>query len=317
MNEWSLEAFEQKIPEDGVIVIDNRIFLLGLDVLYRDRMKRFESDRLLNCAHRVAQALSVQPADVPIEGYYTETPELEEYFRLMRSLQRVDEERESIVIDLQEFQVLWDLTNSPIYGRPQRDGKLLPTGRDPLSQALNGEADRGVPWRADSLVEAAHQAALEYDDISLVGLAARAKDKIVLAALRESVVLYAELVTFGIHFKPKLTYDWQVDEALADAAARFIQAFNRIVPWPLPAAEAANAEVYYRQAQENDFIGRCVCIGQASVAGPYYHWGIYYSLDTDRKPVFHLDEFWSPILWTTEKYRNICRGKKAHSEEYD
>jgi hypothetical protein len=314
MSEWSIEILT---PQDGVIVVDNRIFLLGLDVLYRNAMKGFESDRLLDCARRVAQELNIQPADGPIEGYYTETPKLEEYFRLMRSLQEVEERQESTVHNMEEFQLLWELTNSPIYGRPQRAEKLLPKGRDPLSQALKDAANRQVPWRADSLVMRAHQAAQEYDDISLVGLAARAKDSIMLAALRESVVLYAEDITLGPDFEPKLRYVWQVDAELTHAANRFIQAFNHFVPGGLPDAEATNAEVYYKYAQDNDFIGRCVRIGQLSEDGPYYHWGIYYSPDRDRRLVFRLDEFWSPILWTTQLYRKICRGNSPHQEADD
>lgn len=65
-------------------IVDNRVFLLGLDQLYRERMKRHESTELLTCARAVAVKLNVPPADVPIEGYYTETKDLTEYFRLTR-----------------------------------------------------------------------------------------------------------------------------------------------------------------------------------------------------------------------------------------
>ncbi len=58
--------------------------MLGLDYLYRDAMKSHEVGELLPCARRVAQALEVLPGDVPVEGYYTESPELTEYFCLAK-----------------------------------------------------------------------------------------------------------------------------------------------------------------------------------------------------------------------------------------
>ncbi len=97
-----------------VRAVDNRAFLLGLDGLYRSSMKALESERLLPCARAVAEALHVQPANVPIEGYYHETPALEEYFRWMRSLQEQDEKAEAQVKHLPEFQLLWEVTNSPL-----------------------------------------------------------------------------------------------------------------------------------------------------------------------------------------------------------
>ena len=53
-------------------VVDDRVFLLGLDYLYREAVKKFERSELLSCARRISKTLDVEPADVPIEGYYTE-----------------------------------------------------------------------------------------------------------------------------------------------------------------------------------------------------------------------------------------------------
>lgn len=50
-------------------IVDNRTFLLGLDYLYRNAMKRHECGELLRCARHVAAALRVAPAAVPVEGY--------------------------------------------------------------------------------------------------------------------------------------------------------------------------------------------------------------------------------------------------------
>src|SRR3712207_8816040 len=48
----------------------------------------------------VSRTLAVPPANVPIEGYYGEDPNLTEYFRLVRSLQMVEKEREPEVAKL-------------------------------------------------------------------------------------------------------------------------------------------------------------------------------------------------------------------------
>src|SRR5262245_8171078 len=105
-------------------VVSNRVFLLGLDELYRESMKRNERDELLRCARETASALSVPPADVPIEGYYTEDDRLTEYFRLMRTLQQVPRWRDSEVADLPGFKRIRQVTESPIFG-PPLDGPYL------------------------------------------------------------------------------------------------------------------------------------------------------------------------------------------------
>lgn len=180
-------------------VVDNRVFMLGLDELYRKAMKRHERGELLPCARRVAQVLQVPPADVPVEGYYAEDPELSEYFRLSRTLQQTGEEHVSAVARLPEFQRLLSVASSPLYGRPQHTGKLLPTGDDALSQALE---DTRPEWTVARLTDAAHARAVEMNDISLVGLAARTRDAVVLTAVRESVVLYAKVLRLGAEMSP-------------------------------------------------------------------------------------------------------------------
>ena len=170
-------------------VVDNRVFLLGLDGLYRHAMKRHERTELLICARRVAATLRVTLANVPVEGYYSEEEELTEYFCIMRALQQVEGSRASEVARMKEFERLRNVTSAPLYGRPVDEGKLLPVGRDALSQAL---LETFPEWTVARLTVAAYEIAQKTDDISLVGLAARIRDPVVLAAVRESVVLYAE-----------------------------------------------------------------------------------------------------------------------------
>jgi hypothetical protein len=282
-------------------VVDNRVFLLGLDHFYREAMKPHERDELLRCAQQTAAALQVKPADVPIEGYYTEDALLTEYFRLMRALQQVDGGAAPQVSRLKAYQRLVEVASAPLYGRPVDNGKLLPAGRDALSQAL---LDTFPEWTVAGLTEAAYRAALEADDFSLVGLAARAKDAAVLAALRESVVLYAEVMVGGM--PAKVEYEWAVDPALARQAGRFIAAFKSLFGETLPAAEPHNAGRYWSAHHDNSIPGRCVRLGVDDSTRPvrHYHWGICRSVEN----TMTVQAFWKPDVWTTERYRATLRS---------
>jgi hypothetical protein len=281
-------------------VVDNRVFLLGLDSLYRQAIKWHERLELFACALKVAGALGVAPADVPVEGYYATDAQLTGYFRMMRALQAVDESRTPEVERLPEYQRLRDVASAPLYGRPQERGKLLPAGRDALSQAL---MDTQPDWSVALLTETAGTAAEDTDDISLVGLAARIRDPVVLAALRESVVLYAEdiLGCAGIEDRPR--YVWKVDEDLAEQARRFIRAYEELFGNELPPPEPAQAERYWNAYDDADVYGRCVRLGTNDATLPplHYHWAIY---GPDELAV---QEFWHTEVWTTERYRNALR----------
>jgi hypothetical protein len=283
-------------------VVDNRVFLLGLDELYRDAMKEHERGELLGCARRVARTLRVSPANVPVEGYYSEDAELTEYFRLVRTLQTVETGATTTVASLPEFQRLQEVTSSPLYGRPQYGGRLLPTGRDALSQAL---LDTLPGWTVPALTEAACHIALETDEISLVGLAARIRDAVVLAATRESVVLYAEMI-FSKEFQaPRIEYVWRVDEDLARQAGRFIETFNRLFSERLPPPDPAQAERYWRACDNNEISGRCVRLGWDDQVRPmrHYHWAICPAASGE----FAVHEFWATEVWTTARYRARLR----------
>ncbi|PYO86754.1 MAG: hypothetical protein DMD58_16020, partial [Gemmatimonadetes bacterium] len=218
-------------------VVDNRVFLLGLDALYRGAMKRNEGFELLRCAREVAWSLHVKPADVPVEGYYAEDEHLTEYFRLLRALQEEPNDRVAAVERLPAYQRLYEVTSSPLYGRPRN--------------------------------EEAEQAARDMDDYSLVGLAARTQDPVVLAALRESVVLYAQVMMFGMALEPPVV-EWRVDEELASQANRFIDAFHALFPQGrrLPAATAENAATYWDACDEKGIVGRCVRVGYDDTRNP-------------------------------------------------
>ena len=301
-----LAELERRIKEIESVprVVDDRVFLLGLDKLYRDAMKPHERTELRECAQRVAAVLEVEPANVPIEGYYAEDAALTEYFRLVRALQGVSGAAEPVVEGLPEFQRLKAVTSSPLFGRSDPNGQLFPAGNDPLSQAL----DRNTPtWTIAGLTETAYEIATRTDDISLVGLAARIRDAVVLAATRESVVLYARRGIGAASFELNPPYVWKVDEDLVRLARKFIDTFNALFGDELPPPVAAEAETYWKACDRNKVLGRCVRIGTEPRVMPaqHYHWAIRQTADEQ----LEVEDFWSKEVWTTTRYRAQGRDR--------
>lgn len=283
-----------------ILIVDNRTFLLGLDELYRRAMQHHEKTELLPCAREVARTLHVAPATGPVEGYYTEHELLTEYFQLMRALQQQPNGRVGAVETLHAYQRLYAVTSSRLFGRARHEDRLLPQGQDPLTEALEQTplAELTVP----QVTAKAEQVARKLDDYSLVGLAARSRDSVVLAALRESVVLYARVATLGMFEEPqKRVFEWHVSPELAKQANRFIDEFNTLFPgvWLLPEAASENAETFWDACDESRVIGRCVRIGYDNTQTlSHYHWAI-------RQPHHELEveDFWAAEIWTTERYR--------------
>jgi hypothetical protein len=155
-------------------------------------------------------------------------------------------------------------------------------------------------WTVTGLTVAAYNTARLTDDISLVGLAARVQDTVVLAAARESVVLYAREV-IGAALNPP-EYIWKVDEDLAEAAGRFIDTFNALFSEKLPPPVPAQAERYWHASEDNEILGRCVRLGYDDRNLPvrHYHRGICRGDDGG----LTVHEFWQPEVWTTTQYRS-------------
>jgi len=274
-------------------VVDNRVLLLGLDALYREAMKQHEREELLPCARTVAAVLRTRPADGPVAGYYGEDDSLTEYFQLLRALQEIDGGRIPEVAHLPAFQRLKEILEAPLFGRGVHEGKLLPVGRDPLTQAL---IDTRPRWSVPGLTAQASVAARATGDFSLVGLAARAQEAVVLTALRESVVLYAERAVFSK--QPAREFIWAVDQELASAAQQFIDAFNTLLSEQLPAATPAQAEHYWEAHDKRAIVGRCACLGD-DLTGRHYHWAICRSPGGQAV----VQDFWSHDVWTTTAFR--------------
>ena len=278
-------------------VVDNRVFLIGLNELYRAAIKEREGSELLSCAERVASALRLRPPSVPIEGYYGADADLIRYFILIRALQGTSLKRASEVENLPEFSRLLAVASSPIYGRPVRDS-LLPVGRDPLSEALRIEP----VWSLPTLTATAARLAHETDDYSLAGLAARAGDPVALTALRESVVLYTETALGRAMFLTS-EFVWAVDQELALVAQRFVDAFNALFGPELPEPVAKNAEVFWASFEDADLVGKCVRLGQTrSTPHRYYHWAI-----VGGAARLGVHEFWDDRVRTTSDYEHLQR----------
>lgn len=285
-------------------IIDDRIFLIGLDELYRQAMQQHERHELLGCARDVARTLRVAPKSFPVEGYYGQDASLTEYFALMRTLQELSDARIREVKALLSYQRLCQVLSSPIFGSAVHERTLLPVGRDPLSEALTNMRPY---WSIATLTTAAHAAARASSDCSLVGLAALMQDPIALTALRESVVLYAGPVEWTALSRPAI--GWAVDPELAERAARFIALFRALFGTQLPAPAESNAEVYWSAYQAVAIVGRCVRLGWNEEVDPthYYHWAI------DHGPMDDLvvREFWHTDVWTTDRYR---RARAVHQQ---
>ena len=280
-----------------VRVIDNRIFLLGLDYLYRELIKKHERGELLQCARQVIAAHRAEPLDIPVEGYYSEDGSLSEYFRLMRTFQRWWKSVPGTVESCYELQRLREVCSAPLYGRPVYNGALLPQGEDSLTQALY---ETYPNWSVVTLKEHAFKIAHETDDISLAGLAARVQDEVVLAAVRESTALYS-LKVIGATLNPPIPqYVWQVDEGLLINARRFIKTFNTLFHENMPPAEPQQADRYWSACKRNNIMGRCIHLGLDDVVQPvrHYHWAVH-QVGLGR---YAVQDFWNTDIWTTERY---------------
>lgn len=282
--------------------VTDRVLLLGLDSLYRARMKQHESGELLACAQEVADALALPPSGEPVEGYYTESHQLESYFRLMHALQTVDPGLAPKVADLAGYRRLIEVTSSPIFGIPEERRGLLPRSRNSLTVAL--ERTAVSEWAVPPLMAAAVANAVSSDDCSLVALAALSHDAVVVTALGDTVVLYTHTVLGAAQFPPTPRYIWEVSDELARRAELFIDCFNSLFNGDLPRPHPGNAALFWAAHDEAAIPARCVRLGLDDSTEPirHYHWAVSAGR-TEGTPRYEVHDFWDTTLWTTETYR--------------
>jgi hypothetical protein len=154
-------------------------------------------------------------------------------------------------------------------------------------------------WALERLIPVAYGHARNSDDISLVGVAVLTKDPVIITAVRESVVLYAEWPL--ISMEPiQEEFEWRVDQTVSERAKRFIEAFRKLFGEELPEPIPESAERYWHAYQNTKIWGRCVCLAVNDIVDPvqYYHWAIRRGADE-----LAVHEFWSPERWTTDRYR--------------
>ncbi len=220
-------------------------------------------------------------------------------------------DRTNVVNRMDAYKRLFAVTSSALFGEAMDLGGLFPAGSDALTTALQTTQ----PWTVPVLTAAAQRIAVMGNDCGLVTLAAFPGDPVVLAALRESVVLYVMMgATLSTGQPPR--YDWQVDPELAERAGRFVATFNELFPRgpALPEPTASNAEQFWVANHASRIAGRCVRIGNDQSGPPrYYHWGI--RIVNGFTGPLEVDEFWSDEVWTTERYRQSDRYLRPYSIE--
>ena len=275
------------------IVVDDRTFVVGLCELFREEMKAYEVTTLLPLAETACKALDLPPAMVPVEGYYSESDELERFFRLIRALQYAEMREVSPSSGANAIHRLREVFTSPAMGRVEESDRVLPRTNSPFGEALRILAD----WSIDGLSRQAQQLVWN-DDAGLVAVATVTGDPIAICVARESAALMADVELAEIDLPH---FIWAVSEHVARVADRFVSSLAETAGINLPKPEATSSQAYGRAAREAELIGRCILIGERSGnPHPYYHWYI-----DAQNGVLTVKDFWSSNVWTTDSLRHM------------
>ncbi len=270
-------------------VVDDRVFVLGLNELFRAEKQEYETAVLLPHAERLVAALRLPLLDVPVEGYYYQSEDLRRYFLLIRTLQNAEKQPMPDAAAETALERLRAVYSSPAMGRPCPDLlSLLPRTGSPLGDAMESLGD-AASWNVERISRRAAECVTE-DDANLVAVAAVTGDPVLLCATRETMALEMALPRCAVE---RPAYEWAVSPPVAAVARRFIAALERDTGITLPPAMESSAEIYWNWAQHSHLDGRCIAIGE--IFGDHYHW--YIAHDGEKWTVV---DFWSKHLWTTE-----------------
>jgi len=273
------------------IVIDDQAFVVGLSELFRQQMKRYETTHLLPLAESVCAYLGLSPAAAPVEGYYTESAELEKFFQLIRTLQDA-EIREIFPGPTDAICRLRNVLNSPAMGRVESDDRLLSRSTSPFGEALQILSS----WSIEGLCEQAQQLVTR-NDSGLLAVAAATGDPVALCVARESMALMADVELAEMQLPE---FVWEVSAHVAEVADRFVSNLAKTTGIVLPTPAATSSYAYGQAFKEAELVGRCILVGeQFGKPYPYYHWHI--DLHDGRPKV---KDFWSSSVWTTAMLRN-------------
>jgi hypothetical protein len=282
-------------------VIDDCRFVIALTEFFRDRFRIYETDTLLPLARDVAKRLGIRPLDVPVEGYYAETEELSEYFRLVRGFQQEKIERCSVPQSLRELRAVF---LSGFMGRvcSEDNQSLLPR----LSNALNAALERVSRWNVVTVTRSSKESVLREDE-DLIAVAAATGHPVPLCNARETMVLATALISEQEDDYPKTI--WRVSSQVESLGAAFVRKLAAVTDIRLPEPQAAFASVYASRLQSLSLDGRCVCLGfQYSTERGFYHW--YIDESTEQSSVI---DFWSTSIWTTSDLAQLPWDKRPQS----
>lgn len=109
-----------------VDILTNTDFYRRFEASVRENMKKAETE-VLPTAKQAIKDARIKPADCPIEGYYYETPELTEYFKIIRALQNSDNYNSTITESIRK---LHDFYSSDALGFEQ----AYPTAINPKAR---------------------------------------------------------------------------------------------------------------------------------------------------------------------------------------
>ena len=279
------------------ILVTDRLFIIGLTELFRRQMKDHEINTLLPLAQKVCSILGLTPVNIPLEGYYADSPTLSQYFRLIRALQMAPSSEARKVSSTDAFRRLLAAYQSPAMGRIEDTPFLFPRTTSPLGEALK----EPHTWSIQGLTQRSQQL-IRDSDAGLIAVACASADPVAICVARETMALAAD-VEFADLEPPRFL--WKVSRDVAEVARRFITATAVSFGFTLPDPVEASAPVYGAASAGLDLAGRCILIGEhpGSEYGRY-HWYLS-GQDTGMVVI----DFWSLATWTTADFSQLPRDR--------
>jgi hypothetical protein len=275
------------------VLVDDRVFVVGLCELSRHALSAYETTTLLPLAETACRALMIEVSPVMVEGYYSESPELERFFTLVRALQRARMQSVPPGPGAEAIHLLRRMFCCSAMGRTEDSEYVLPRASSPFGQALR----ESPTWSVDGLSQQA-RALVTPSDAGLVAVASASADPIALCVARETVALSAD-VELAEPEPPNFV--WAVSNTVAGVAARYVAALAEATGITLPEPRSTSSEVYGSAAQKADVNGRCILVGeQPAHEYPFYHWYV------DARGVTPVvKDFWSSHVWSTGRLRDL------------
>lgn len=275
------------------ITINNVDYFHMIDNEIRPAMMDYETKQLLPVAQNVIGDLETQ--EYPVEGYYYKTPELTEYFTIIRNIQENKKIYKEINTKTDEFQRLYDFTDRTLWGAVSSDRTKSPLPRryDILGLTLKSFEDpiKGPfvkrPWTIDKIMDRIKDFAT--GTINLVELAYKIGSLECLVAGAETNILYREIthITGSSGTNPEII--WNVDPEIEEFGKKLLDEYNNLIGTNI---KSPTPNTYWNFNRYPE-LPRVVALGYVDFTGEYYHW----KLDSLR----NVTDFYSGELHTTEQ----------------